>query len=204
MNSLLEPGIAGKLDELHQEARRDPEKRRSRSGGDENELVRMGELYLAISPEEGRFLYMLARGCRALNLVEFGASFGISTTYLAAAAQDNGGRLITTEVHPDKCAALRRLLGDVGLDASTTVLEGDARETLRDVAGPIDLLFLDGWKSQYLPLLEMLLPKLREGAFVVADNIDHEAAHDYAERVRAGTDFVSRDMGKQELSCYTG
>jgi predicted O-methyltransferase YrrM len=39
------------------------------------------------------------------------------------------------------------------------------------VAGPIDLLLLDGWKEMYLPMLQMLAPKLRPGAVVLADNI---------------------------------
>src|SRR6201996_8126564 len=46
---------------------------------------------LAVSRETGALLYMLARGSRAKNIVEFGTSFGISTLHLAAALRDNGG-----------------------------------------------------------------------------------------------------------------
>src|SRR5262249_44615574 len=53
---------------------------------------------LPVSRETGRLLYMLARSSGARTIVEFGASFGISTLHLAAALRDNGGgRLITTE-----------------------------------------------------------------------------------------------------------
>lgn len=202
MNSLTDRKIAELLEEQHAASWRDAERRRP--GGYGDELVRMGELYLAVSPEEGRLLYLLARGSRAATLVEFGASFGISTLYLGAAARDNGGRLTTTEVHPDKCAALRHTLLRAGLGDYCELLEGDARETLKSLDGPIDFVFLDGWKSLYLPVLDLLLPKLRPGALVVADNIDHAAAANYAERVRSGGDFVSHDLGKQELSCYAG
>jgi predicted O-methyltransferase YrrM len=65
-------------------------------------------------------------------------------------------------------------------------------------------VFLDGWKGMYLPVLELLLPKLRAGALLAADNIDHEGAQDYADRVRSDAAFVSRTLGKMELSCYTG
>jgi predicted O-methyltransferase YrrM len=50
---------------------------------------------------------LLARGSRAKHIVELGASFGVSTLFLAAAARDNGGALLTTEAHPARCAAVR-------------------------------------------------------------------------------------------------
>ncbi len=204
MNSLHDPAVARALEALHAEARRDPERRAARRREDEDSLTRMGDLYLAVSPAEGRLLYLLARGAHSARIVEFGASFGISTTYLAAAAKDNGGKLVTTEAHPDKCAAVRRVLREAGLDGVASVLEGDARETLKEAEGPIDFVFLDGWKGMYLPMLELLLPKLAPGALVAADNIDHEGARPYAERVRSGREFVSHTFGKQELSCFTG
>lgn len=203
MNSLHDPEVARSLRNLHEAARRDPQRRATRPREDDDALLRMGQLYLAVSPEEGRLLYLLARGAGAARIVEFGASFGISTTYLAAAARDTGGVLITTEVQPEKCAATRRALAEAGLAAVSTVLEGDARDTLPSVEGAVDFVFLDGWKSLYLPVLDILLPKLRPGALIVADNIDHEGARDYAERVRSGADFVSYTLGKQELSCRT-
>jgi predicted O-methyltransferase YrrM len=46
---------------------------------------RLRDLPLAVSREAGVLLYMLARGCGARTIVEFGTSFGISTLYLAAA-----------------------------------------------------------------------------------------------------------------------
>ncbi|HEY6220485.1 MAG TPA: hypothetical protein VIV65_10535, partial [Gemmatimonadaceae bacterium] len=46
-----------------------------------------------------------------------------------------------------------------------------ALETLRSVEGPIDLVFLDGYPPLYLPIVEMLAPKLRSGAVVIADNV---------------------------------
>lgn len=204
MNTLNDPSVASCLERLHAAAGRDSARRAQRPRADDDALIRMGDLYLAVSPTEGRLLYLLARGSRATSIVEFGASFGISTLYLAAAALDNGGRLVTTEVHPDKCAATRAMLADAGLADVATVLEGDARETLQTVDADIGFVFLDGWKSQYLPVLEMLVPKLETGALVAADNIDHEAAQPYAEHVRSNATFVSHALGKMELTCYTG
>ena len=65
----------------------------------------MKDMPLAVSRETGALLYMLARSSRAKTIVEFGASFGISTIFLASAPRDNGGgRLITTEFERAKIA----------------------------------------------------------------------------------------------------
>ena len=73
-------------------------------------------------------------------------------------------------------------LGEIALRADLTLndFHGIAtRETLADVEGPIDMLVLDGWKSMYLPVHDLLRPRLAPGCLIVADNIDHEAAADY-------------------------
>jgi predicted O-methyltransferase YrrM len=125
---------------------------------------------LAVSGEVGELLYVLALARRAERVVEFGASHGISTIYLAAALRDAGrGRLVTSEILPGKAAATARNLAAAGLDDLVEIRVGDARETLRDVAGPVDLLFLDGRNDLYLELLRMLEPALAEDAIVAAD-----------------------------------
>jgi predicted O-methyltransferase YrrM len=79
--------------------------------------------------------------------------------------------VIGSELKPSKQRAAMAHLQEAGLANFAEVRLGDARETLRDVPGPIDLLLLDGWKELYLPMLQMLAPKLRPGAVVLADNI---------------------------------
>ncbi len=193
MSSLHSPQIQTVLDHLHTSAKGDADRWQARTGTEASgsnaagggDLIRLGEFYLAVSPEEGRYLYMLARLSKARRIVEFGASFGISSVYLGAAARDNGGTLTTTEVHPDKCASLRETFKEAGLTDTIELLEGDAFETLADVAGPVDMLFLDGWKSAYLPIFNLLRPKFAEGALVLADNCFHEGAKDYLETVQA-------------------
>jgi predicted O-methyltransferase YrrM len=129
--------------------------------------------YLSIGPGMGRFLYNCARAIGARNIVEFGTSFGISTLYLAAAAVDTGGKVTGSEFHPSKAEKARANLADAGLSAQAEIRVGDALETLRDLEGPIDFLFLDGAKDLYLDVLKMLEGRLRRGAFVIADNADH-------------------------------
>lgn len=143
------------------------------------------KVYLPISAQGGRLLYNLVRASRPATVVEFGTSFGISTLYLAAAVRDNGtGRVISTELSASKAAAARRTFAEVGLDDLITVLEGDARETLATVNGPVGFALLDGWKDLCLPVLRLLEPRLTPGAPVVADDINLEGLQPYLEYVR--------------------
>ncbi|MGD0526544.1 MAG: class I SAM-dependent methyltransferase [Polyangiaceae bacterium] len=146
---------------------------------------RAKELYLAVSPETARLLYMLVRATRARTVVEFGTSFGISTIHLAAGLRDNGGgRLIGTDLEPNKVAQARANLAAAGLADLVEVREGDALETLaRDLPETIDLVLLDGHKPLYPRVLDLVAPRLRAGACLVADNAD--ASPDYVARVRA-------------------
>lgn len=129
------------------------------------------DLYIPISPEQGAMLYLLARAIEARRIVEFGSSFGISTIYLAAAARENGGEVIGSEFEPSKHEQATKNIAEAGLANYANVIFGDARETFRAIAAPIDLVLLDGWKAMYIPVIEILKPKLRNGAVVMADNI---------------------------------
>ena len=127
----------------------------------------------------------------ARRIVEFGASFGISTIYLAAAVRDNGGgQVITTEMEPRKIAKARENYRIAGVDSEIRLLEGDALHTLRDVEGPIDLLFLDGWKEACLPVLRLLEPRFRPGSAIFCDNIKS-----FKKILKPYVDYVRRPDG---------
>jgi predicted O-methyltransferase YrrM len=145
---------------------------------------RLKDMPLPVSRQTGTLLYMLARGCGARNIVEFGTSFGISTLHLAAALRDNGGgRLITTEFETSKVARARENLAAGGVIDLVEIREGDALQTLaRDLPDSIDLLLLDGAKSLYPEILDRVETRLRPGAFIVADNADYSP--EYLKRVR--------------------
>ena len=135
----------------------------------------------------GRLLYALARSSKPDTVVEFGTSFGISTIHLAAAVRDNGtGRVISTELSAAKVARARANIAEAGLANWVTILEGDARQTLAGLAGPVGFVLLDGWKGLYLPVLRLLEPRLAAGALVLADDTISMAAQmaDYLSHVR--------------------
>ncbi|HEX3765663.1 MAG TPA: class I SAM-dependent methyltransferase [Kofleriaceae bacterium] len=131
------------------------------------------DAYLPIGRAGGELLYTLARARDARTIVEFGTSFGLSTIYLAAALADaGGGRLITTELSEAKAAAARRNLERAGLAQRVEIRVGDALDTLADLPGGVDLLYLDGAKSLYRRVLGLVEPRLAPHAIVAADNID--------------------------------
>ncbi len=184
-DSLQSPRVKATLERLHREARGDWKKfigitpryvaglLRGRSMHQTITPAVAGDIYMPVSPDKGRFLYITARALGARRIVEFGTSFGLSTIYLAAAVQDNGGgRVVGTEIEPGKHRRAQAHLAEAGLAAVAEVRLGDAMETLRDIEAPVDMVFMDGWKVLYLPLLRQLTPALRPGAVVIADNVN--------------------------------
>lgn len=198
-NDLAEPPEVGAvLARLHHAAKGDRRRMARRAPkllaavlareGAQGRLNRLFEdVYFPVSPEQGRFLYLTARALGAKSIVEFGASFGVSTIYLAAAARHTGGRVVSSELEPSKHRAATANLAEAGLAGHAEIRLGDALETLRDVPGPVDLVLLDGWKALYLPLLELLAPQLRPGALVLADDVDArpQETRDYVAHVRS-------------------
>ncbi|HET6971534.1 MAG TPA: class I SAM-dependent methyltransferase [Phenylobacterium sp.] len=133
----------------------------------------MADKLVALEPVKAEFCHMLCRALRATRVVEVGTSFGVSTLYLADAVRANGGgTVIGTEYEPAKAAAARANFAAAGLADVIDLREGDLRETLRDVEGPIDFVLMDIWTEMARPALELIHAHLRPGAVIVADNTD--------------------------------
>jgi predicted O-methyltransferase YrrM len=118
--------------------------------------------------ETGRFLAVL---CRTLDpvVLEVGTAIGYSTLHMAEQLRD--GRIITLELSDDRARQAREFLERAGLADRVELIEGDARETIPSVEGPIDLLFVDATKDQYEHYIELARPKLSERAVLVIDNM---------------------------------
>lgn len=126
---------------------------------------------VALDRPKAEFCYALCRATGARRIVEAGTSYGLSTLYLAAALRDNGGgTVIATEYEPEKVRAARSNWAEAGLAEFIELHEGDLRETLNALEGPIDFLLLDIWTPMVRPALERVVPHMRTGAVVVADN----------------------------------
>src|SRR2546426_5213567 len=81
----------------------------------EIEGARLRDLYVPLSPRQGRLAYQIARSIGARRVVEFGTSAGISTIHFAAAVRDNGGGIVVgTDIEPTKGARARANVGGAG------------------------------------------------------------------------------------------
>ncbi|MDQ0462585.1 putative O-methyltransferase YrrM [Caulobacter ginsengisoli] len=131
----------------------------------------MADKLVALEPLKAEFCHLLCRSLGARRVVEVGTSFGVSTLYLAAAVRANGGgAVIATEYEPAKAAQARANFAAAGLEAFIDLREGDLRETLKVIEGPVDFVLMDIWTEMARPALELIAPHLRPGALVVADN----------------------------------
>jgi len=145
----------------------------------------MLDKFVALEEDKCHFVYLLARSSGALNIVEAGTSFGVSTIYLALAVRQNAadqkalgrnvaGRVIATEKESNKAARAREHWAEAGEEVSGVIelREGDLLETLQMDGMPevVDLLLLDIWTPMALPTLEIIKPRLRKGAIILADN----------------------------------
>ena len=145
----------------------------------------LSDKMVALDRDKALFCYLLCRSLRATRVVEAGTSFGVSTLYLAAAVRDNqveNGVVIGTEYEPKKVEIARANFKEAGLTEFIDLREGDLRQTLQDVGGPVDFMLVDIWEVA-LPALERVAPRLRPGAIVACDNTTVDAAeyHDYFE-----------------------
>lgn len=164
------------------------------------------DMWLPVSRDTGKLLYMLARSSKARAIVEFGTSFGLSTLHLAAALRDNGGGiLIGSEFESSKVALARQHLIEGGVSDLVEIREGDALTTLAtDLPEAIDLLLLDGAKALYGDVLSLVERRLKPGAWVVADNSDY--CPEYLAYVRSPANgYLSVPFGEDvELSVRLG
>ena len=133
----------------------------------------MADKLVALEPAKAEFCALLCRALCAARVVEIGTSYGVSTLYLADAIRSNGGGVVIgTEHEPAKAAAARRNFAATGVADLVDLREGDLRQTLKTLDGPIDFVLMDIWTEMARPALELVAPHLRKGAVIVADNTE--------------------------------
>lgn len=133
--------------------------------------VRRRQRLRQVTPDVGRFLHTLVLATRPRRILEIGTSGGYSTVWLATAAGAVGATVVTLEIDPVKVQRATSSLREAGVDDVVTVVQGDAFGYLRDRREPVDFLFLDAEKEDYLRFLELIVPLLPTGGLLVADNL---------------------------------
>ena len=123
-----------------------------------------------VDAEVGALLRVLALAAGATRILEIGTAIGYSGIWLAGALPP-GGMLLTMEMSPERAREARANFEKAGLADRVNVIVGDAQRLLAKVAGPFDIIFQDGDKQLYSPLLDRLAALLRPGGLLVTDNV---------------------------------
>lgn len=123
-----------------------------------------------VDAEVGALLRVLATAAAAERMLEIGTAIGYSTIWLAGALPPHG-TLFTMEMSAERAAEARTHVARAGLADRVMVMIGDARLLVSKVAGPFDLIFQDGDKQLYAPMLDRLVELLRPGGLLVTDNV---------------------------------
>ncbi len=146
-----------------------------------------------ILPEDGRLMRILTESLEAKNVVELGTSNGYSSLWFCLALRSTGGRLTTHEINPDRIALARANFKRAGVEELLTIVEGDAHQTIKRLAGPIDVLLLDAEKEGFVDYLNQLLPLVRPGGLIIAHDSSGEAhkMHDYFKAIASHPDLES-------------
>lgn len=123
-----------------------------------------------IQKEVRCFLGMLLKYKAPKNIVELGTAIGYSSIFFSHYIQP-GGKIITLEREKEyydiACANIKRC----GKEDIINVIYGDAFETVKQVEGTFDMIFMDANKSMYKYYFDVLFPKLSKGGILVCDNI---------------------------------
>jgi predicted O-methyltransferase YrrM len=134
---------------------------------------------ISVSPNQGRFLQILAQILAAHSILEVGTLGGYSTIWLARGLRP-GGRLITLEVDAKHAEVARRNLSRAGLQGAVELRVGNALETLPQLSAegqaPFDLIFIDADKQNIPTYFEWALKLSRPGTLIVVDNVVRKGA----------------------------
>ncbi|MFD9612132.1 O-methyltransferase [Streptomyces sp. NPDC059083] len=132
---------------------------------------------IAVAPNQGKLLHLLAATQGARNILEIGTLGGYSTIWLARALPADG-RLTTLEYDPAHADLARANIARAGLDKIVEVRTGAALDTLpvleTEGAGPFDLVFIDADKANNPHYVTWALKLSRPGSLIIVDNVVRE------------------------------
>ena len=125
--------------------------------------------HMASGHVQGRLLKMLVEMIRPKNILEVGTFSGYSALCMAEGLED-GGRVFTFEINDEMEDFTRPWIEGSALADKIVFTIGDANVEAPKLGITFDMAFIDGDKRTYIETYEMVLPLLRHGGFIVADN----------------------------------
>ncbi len=129
---------------------------------------------ISVSPNQGKFLHILAKLCHAKKILEIGTLGGYSTIWMAKALPKDG-KLITLELDQYHADVAQKNIVHAGLDTIIDIRVGRAIELLPKIAAegiaPFDMIFIDADKPPYVEYFQWALKLSRPGTLIIADNV---------------------------------
>lgn len=129
---------------------------------------------ISISPNQGKFLQLMAKLCNAKKILEIGTLGGYSTIWMARALPKDG-KLISLELEQHHATVAGKNIARAGLSDIVDIRLGKAIETLPQLVknneGPFDMIFIDADKPPYTEYFEWSLKLSRPGTLIIADNV---------------------------------
>lgn len=125
---------------------------------------------IAVAPNQGKFLQLLATMQKAQRILEIGTLGGYSTIWLARALPA-GGQLVTLEANPKHAAIAQANIERAGLSPIIDLRLGPALETLPQLVGPFDLIFIDADKEHNAEYFRSAVKLSHRGSLIVIDNV---------------------------------
>ncbi len=126
--------------------------------------------YMLSGPLQGAALRMLVAMSGARHVVEVGTFTGYATLWMAEGLPA-GGKIYTIESDAAHAAFAQRYFDQSPLNYRIFPLLGRALEVLQSLDGPFDLAFIDADKGGYEAYYDVLLPRMRLGGLIIADNV---------------------------------
>ena len=127
-----------------------------------------------VPASDGRLLYDIIKEHGYKKGLEIGTSNGYSALWLGLAFKENGGKLITIEIEPQRAREARENFKQAGLEDVIESRVNDALRELPYLQGPFDFVFIDAWKPDYEKYLKLVLPKMKPGGVITAHNVTSE------------------------------
>ncbi|WP_213931370.1 O-methyltransferase [Rhodococcus sp. B50] len=155
-----------------------------------------------VAAVQGKFLHLLARIRGARRVLEIGTLGGYSTIWLARAVGESG-HVTTLEYEPRHAEVARANLDRAGVGDRVDIRVGAALDTLPELEGPFDLVFIDADKENNSNYVREALRLSRPGTVIVVDNVVRAGGiadpDSDDERVRASRDVLELLAGEPRL-----
>lgn len=133
------------------------------------ETAELPNALMSVGHLEGMLLRFIVAARKPRRVLEIGVFTGWSSIAMASALPE-GGELIACDVNEETTAIARRYAEEAGVADRIDYRLGDAKETIADLDGEFDLVFIDAWKPDYVDYYELVLPRLASDGLILADN----------------------------------